>query len=81
MTFNPLRASMPEMSYALDCRLRLGLKIPNLSKAPPAKLVVGRFVYEHRRRDRSSFDLRAKKKSCSRTTYVYDMSAVAHTCH
>ena len=44
VTFNPPRASRPELSYALDCRLRLGLKIPKLSKAPPAKLVVGRFV-------------------------------------
>ena len=29
--------------------------------APPAKLVVGRFVYEHRRRDRSLDGVRARK--------------------
>ena len=45
VTFNPPRASGLELSHALDCRLRLGLNFTQRDpKAPPAKLVVGRFV-------------------------------------
>ena len=70
-----------ELSNALDCMLRLGLHISNCyPKAPPAN-TGGRLVcIQHRRRDRS-LSACARRKSRSRTVYVFGTSACAHTCH